>query len=116
MKLAVAAKNIAEAVGIASADYASDGLWDDSIPTATNSGSQRLWVFDVHTPIIETAQTNLTLEALNFGGLWYERAYEDLIAPLSYYDTCGREVALTNDATPATSVPPSSEHPSPAAR
>jgi hypothetical protein len=96
--LAKALSNIAVKAGEQSIEYGADQLFNDQIGTASNRGSERVWVWDVHTPVIETSQPNLTLQALNFGGLWYSRAYDDMVAPLNYYDPCGRQVTLTNDA------------------
>jgi hypothetical protein len=98
LKLAEAGKNIAEAAGIQTAEYLSDGLFDDSVPTASNYGEERVWVWDLHTPAISTSQPEITLEALNFGGLWYSRAHDDLLETLTYSDACGRPVSVTNDA------------------
>jgi hypothetical protein len=96
--LVQAVQEIAKTAGLQAASYASQGLLDDSVPTVSNVGQQQVTVWDLHTPQISTSETNITLEALNFGGLWYSRAHDSLHGRLTYSDPCDRSLTVLNDA------------------
>ena len=92
------AQEIAKTAGLQAAAYLSNGLLDDSQPTVANSARQQLTVWDTHTPELSTSAPSITLEAVNFGGLWYTNAHPKLLDTLTYSDPCGRTVSLSNDA------------------
>jgi len=98
-KLAEAAVSVGKAAALQTAEYLSDQyLFSDAVSTVYNSSSQRFTVYDVHTPIITTSQSAVTVEARNFGGSYFSRVQDDLVNTLDYYDECGRRVSLTNNA------------------
>jgi len=99
IKASLAMSNVIQAAGIRGAEYSIENAgWSDQYATKVNAAFQSFTVWDQHTPVIETSQTNITLEARNFGGLWFSRASDELRAYLTYYDECGREVRIANDA------------------
>ncbi len=97
-KLAESAYKVGRAAGLHAAELKSNGFFDDEVPTTSNFGEQRLWVWDVHTPEISTSAPLITLEARNFGGTWYSYADGELRNTLTASDACGRPVTVTNDA------------------
>lgn len=105
--VAQAMERLAKTAGLQAASYATDnidsdnpvlGLISDTKPTVSNSATQTLTIWDVHTPIITASATDMTLEARNFGGSFFSRIEDDLLSTLNYYDQCDKPVFLSNDA------------------
>lgn len=74
------------------------GVVTDSEPTVSNRAQQSITIYDVHTPLIATNSSSVVAEARNFGGSFFSRVEDDLIATLTYFDLCDKAVQLTNNA------------------
>jgi hypothetical protein len=92
--------NLAKLAGIRAVDYGLSNVLDRET-SATNTATQTITVYDVHTPVIHASgKPETPLEATDLGGTRFLRVEDELRARLDYYDPCQKPVTLENDAPP----------------
>ena len=86
--------NIAANLGIATGGQATSG----KLTKFSNDRNQRVTVYDLRIPQIDTDTPVFEAEATDIGGAFYTRFEKKLLKTIEAFDPCGREYTLTNDA------------------
>ena len=114
--------NLAAELNLVEGDVKNSGeafQWyrDTSLVGATNSASRTVTIWDIHTPyIIDSANLPITpfsrgdtieeqfiqLEAMDFGGVKFDRIYDQLRARFEPADECGKQFTVGTDTLRST--------------
>ncbi|HRY16156.1 MAG TPA: hypothetical protein P5330_09840, partial [Candidatus Competibacteraceae bacterium] len=86
--------NIALEAGLITADQ----LTDTGRTTVTHERTQEITIYDVKAPFISASETELEFEAMDFGGVTYDRIGDQIKSTITAYDQCNRPHLLGNDA------------------
>jgi len=92
-------RNIALNTGLVTAAQLFEGR-----TSVVHDRAQEITIYKVQPPEISTSEPLITLEATDFGGVFYERIREQLRATIEASDPCGQPFTLENDASPLLNI------------